>query len=56
VTKVELLDLVWPKTVDEEAALHVQVSALRKVLGADAITTVSDEDASWFELAEGSSI
>ena len=25
----------------EEAALHVQVSALRKVLGADAITTVS---------------
>ena len=27
--------------VVEEAALHVQVSALRKVLGADAITTVS---------------
>jgi non-specific serine/threonine protein kinase len=32
---------VWPKIVVEEAALHVQVSALRKVLGADAITTVS---------------
>ncbi|HEX4235732.1 MAG TPA: transcriptional regulator, partial [Caldimonas sp.] len=41
VTKDELLSRVWPKTVVEEAALHVQVSALRKVLGADAITTVS---------------
>src|SRR5258706_2530335 len=40
-TKDELLDQVWPKLVVEEAALHVQVSALRKVLGADAITTVS---------------
>src|SRR5260221_213167 len=41
VTKDELLERVWPKIVVEEAALHVQVSALRKVLGADAITTVS---------------
>src|SRR5882672_2500197 len=41
VTKDELLARVWPKAVVEEAALHVQVSALRKVLGADAITTVS---------------
>src|SRR6266487_6642877 len=41
VTKDELLDQVWPKMVVEEAALHVQVSALRKVLGAEAITTVS---------------
>src|SRR5258706_4400453 len=41
VTKDELLDRVWPKTVVEEAALHVQMSALRKVLGADTITTVS---------------
>src|SRR5260370_36725152 len=32
VTKDELLDQVWPKMVVEEAALHVQVSALRKVL------------------------
>jgi non-specific serine/threonine protein kinase len=40
-TKDELLDQVWPKMVVEEAALHVQVSALRKVLGADAISTVS---------------
>jgi DNA-binding winged helix-turn-helix (wHTH) protein len=43
VTKDELLDRVWPKTVVEEAALHVQVSALRKVLGADAIATVSGQ-------------
>ena len=41
VTKDELLDRVWPKAVVEEAALHVQVSALRKVIGSDAITTVS---------------
>src|SRR5258705_10786557 len=41
VTKDELLDQVWPKVVVEEAALHVQVSALRKFLGADAITTLS---------------
>src|SRR5260221_4808272 len=41
VTKDELLDRVWPKMVVEEAALHVQVSALRKVLGSEAITTVS---------------
>src|SRR6201988_1782593 len=40
-TKDELLDRVWAKPVAEEAALPVQVSALRKVLGADAITTVS---------------
>jgi DNA-binding winged helix-turn-helix (wHTH) protein len=41
VTKDELLDRVWPKMVVEEAALHVQVSALRKVVGSEAITTVS---------------
>jgi predicted ATPase/DNA-binding winged helix-turn-helix (wHTH) protein len=41
VTKDELLSRVWPKTVVEDAALHVQVSALRKVLGADVISTVS---------------
>jgi non-specific serine/threonine protein kinase len=41
VTKDELLERVWPKIVVEEAVLHVQVSALRKVLGAEAITTMS---------------
>ena len=41
VIKDELLDQLWPKMVVEEGALHVQVSALRKVLGADAITIMS---------------
>src|SRR5882672_10852388 len=41
VTKDQLLIQVWPKMVVEEAALHVQVSALRKIVGRDAITTVS---------------
>src|SRR5271155_244930 len=43
VTKDELLDRVWPKVVVEEAALHVQVSALRKVIGAAAIATVTGQ-------------
>jgi predicted ATPase len=41
VTKDELLDRVWPGVVIEEGSIHVQISALRKVLGAHAIDTVS---------------
>ena len=41
VTKEELLDRVWPGLVVEENNLHVQVSALRKLLGANAIATVA---------------
>ena len=40
VTKDELLEVVWPGLVVEENNLQVQVSALRKVLGPDAIATV----------------
>lgn len=40
VGKDELLDAVWGRTIVEEANLHVQVSALRKVLGAGAIATI----------------
>jgi predicted ATPase/DNA-binding winged helix-turn-helix (wHTH) protein len=40
VTKSELLDRVWPNLVVEENNLQVQVSALRKILGPDAIITV----------------
>ena len=40
VPKDELLDLVWPGLVVEENNLQVQVSALRKVLGRDAIATI----------------
>lgn len=39
-TKAELLDQVWPGLVVEENNLQVQVSALRKVLGANMIVTV----------------
>jgi DNA-binding winged helix-turn-helix (wHTH) protein len=40
VTKNELLDIVWPKLVVEENNLQVQISALRKLLGPQAITTI----------------
>src|SRR5438067_1211778 len=40
VTKDELLDLVWPGLVVEENNLQVQVSTLRKILGAQAVATV----------------
>lgn len=41
VPKDELLDRVWPGLVVEENNLTVQVSALRRALGAAAITTVA---------------
>lgn len=40
VTKDQLLDRAWHGLVVEEANVHVQVSLLRKLLGADAIATV----------------
>jgi non-specific serine/threonine protein kinase len=40
VSKKELMDLAWPGLVIEENNLHVQVAALRKLLGRRAITTV----------------
>ena len=40
VPKGELLDLVWPDVVVEEANLAVQVSAIRKVVGPQAIATI----------------
>jgi non-specific serine/threonine protein kinase len=40
VPKDELLDAAWPGLVVEENNLQVQISALRKVLGAHAIATV----------------
>lgn len=40
VTKDELLDTVWPGLVVEEANIQVQVSGLRKLLGARSIATV----------------
>ena len=40
VSKAELMDLVWPGRVVEEANLPVQVSGLRKLLGARAVATI----------------
>lgn len=40
VSKSELMDQVWPGLVVEENNLQVQISALRRVLGAQAIATV----------------
>src|SRR6185369_7239029 len=40
VTKNELLDMVWPGLVVEENNLQVQVSSLRKLLGAQSVATV----------------
>ena len=40
VTKDELLDRVWPGLVVEEGNLKVQVSNLRKLIGARAIATI----------------
>jgi TolB-like protein/Flp pilus assembly protein TadD len=40
ITKSEALEIVWPGLVVEENNLSVQVSALRKLLGHKAITTI----------------
>jgi predicted ATPase/DNA-binding winged helix-turn-helix (wHTH) protein len=40
VAKDELLNLVWPNLVVEENNLQVQVSTLRKLLGANAVATI----------------
>jgi len=41
VPKQELMDVVWPGLVVEENNLQVHVMTLRKLLGAEAVTTVS---------------
>src|SRR4029453_11154557 len=40
VTKDELIGLVWPNRVVEENNLQAQISALRKLLGPQAVATV----------------
>lgn len=40
VSKAEMMDRVWPNLVVEENNLQVQISSLRKLLGAKAIATV----------------
>ena len=41
VTKDELLQIAWPGLVVEENNLQVQISALRKALGPQAIATIA---------------
>ncbi|MEO5735429.1 MAG: winged helix-turn-helix domain-containing protein [Rubrivivax sp.] len=53
VSKNELLDRVWPTAVVEENTLQVHVSALRKLLGAAAITTVSGHGYRFTAAVEG---
>jgi len=43
VTKDQLLERIWPRLVVEENTLQAHVSALRKVLGAEAIATISGQ-------------
>lgn len=40
ISKAEALEIVWPGLVVEENNLSVQVSALRKLMGANSITTI----------------
>src|SRR4029079_8811952 len=53
VRKDELLDIVWPGIVVEEANLHVQVSALRKLLGPVAIATIPGRGYRFVAIVDG---
>ena len=55
VPKGELLDVVWPGLVVEENNLEVQVSTLRKLLGAGTIATVAKRGYRFTALPEGRS-
>jgi tetratricopeptide (TPR) repeat protein len=46
-TKADLMQAVWPGMVVEENNLHVQVTALRKLLGAAAVANVHGRGYAW---------
>ena len=56
VTKNELLDLVWPGLVVEENNLQVHISALRKLLGPQAIATVPGRGYRFTAEVQGASV
>ena len=43
VTKSALFEQVWPKVIVDDSALQFQISALRKIIGAEAIATISGQ-------------
>ena len=51
--RTELFDLVWPGLVVEENNLQVQISALRKLLGPQTITTIPGRGYRFSEPLEG---
>ena len=53
VSKDELLEMVWPGVVVEENNLQVQVSTLRKILGAGAVATIPGRGYRFTLLPEG---
>ncbi len=55
VSKNELIDLVWPGVSVEEGNLQVQMTALRKILGADAIATIPGRGYKFAANADGRS-
>ena len=55
VTKDELLERVWPKVIVEENTLQAQVSALRKILGPEAIAAAALHGYQRFGLLTGGS-
>jgi len=56
VGKDELIDAVWPGLVVEENNLQVQVSALRKALGRDAIATIPGRGYRFTAAIDGASL
>jgi predicted ATPase/DNA-binding winged helix-turn-helix (wHTH) protein len=52
-TKQELFEQVWPNVTVEEGNLQVQIFALRKLLGADAIVTIPGHGYQFTVLIEG---
>jgi predicted ATPase/DNA-binding winged helix-turn-helix (wHTH) protein len=53
VSKNELIELVWPGAVIEEHNLTVQVSSLRKLLGAEVIATIPGRGYQFTAMVEG---
>jgi predicted ATPase/DNA-binding winged helix-turn-helix (wHTH) protein len=49
-SKHELIELVWPDLVVEENNLHVQIAALRRAFGHDALVTIPGRGYQWVKV------